>query len=582
MSLYVSIIGIDGSGKSTVTPALASLVAAELNVPTAAVGDGLWCQTPEEDLFAPGFAPDGDMLPARLARFFRRAAKAATSYRRLYPPLKLAHLAMQEWAARQITRHYRPDVIFCEGNLLLSAAARAINYMDPQAAVSAGTPNALPHVEALVDYVMEGKPLSPSMIRAIPGLKWMRPLRRLDAWLRLGMMRLPDALVFLDITPETALARLMASGQRLDRHENVHDLTQARAMYHGAVAFFCNRRGDRRAATIDVTRLSIGQTLCRILDFVRTLPIHPRDLSENERGRLGMASVELSRASTMVKKVLTYQYLIRYALPNLGKGSAHELTFPLSRLGRLFLKEGYSAETMKVIYLRNNRRHGLLDRAFLEYPLHQAIYHRLQILNRLIESELRQRLERLPNGETIKVLTAPSGYAFDLLQPLERFAGSHPERIRPVHILASDLDPAGRIERELIQATQRVGIKLAFVRGDLTSALMREQFKSLGPYDVVIFVGFSCWISKPHLVSHLKLIRQHLLAAGGGLIADCFTPRAFALSGQYLGYKANYYSPREFTSILTYCGFDSTNVTWESGPEVISHVCVARAHTPAI
>lgn len=295
-----------------------------------------------------------------------------------------------------------------------------------------------------------------------------------------------------------------------------------------------------------------------------------------EQGRLGTASEELSNVSAVVKKVLTYQYLIRYALPNLHRGSARELTFPLSQHGQLFFREGYSAEVMKAIYLQDSQRYSPLDRIFLGYPLHRAVYHRLQILKRAVERELWHRLERLPMGGTVKVMTAPSGYAFDLLQPLERIAKSGQQRIRPIHILASDLDPDGRIERELIQMVQKAGIGFEFVRGDLTSAEMRERFKRSGPYDVVVFVGLSCWISKPHLVNHLKLIRRHLLAPDGVLFTDCFTPQAFALSGKYVGYKANYYSPREFTSILAYCGFEPANTTWESGPEGINHVCVAR------
>jgi len=585
MSLYVSIIGIDGSGKSTVTPALADLVAAELGVTAVAVGDDFRCKTPEEDLFLPGFAPDGEILAARLDRLFRKGAKAAIDYRRLYPPLKLAQLAMQERTARQIDTNYRPDVIFCDGNLLLSSAGRAINYMDSKADPSTFKAS----IEALYDHVMEGKPLPPKMVRPIPCLKLMRWLRWFDERLNLGLMTLPDALVFLDIAPEIALARLMARGKKLDRHENIHDLTQAQTIYRRVVEFFRRRQGERNTAVIDVTGLSMGQTLRQVLDFVRRLPLrHPLFLpltrGGEERGRLGTTSEELSNVSVVVKKALTYQYLIRYTLPNLHQGSAHELTFPLSQLGQLFFREGYSAGIMKAIYLQDSQRYGLLDRIFLDYPLHRAVYHRLRILKRAVEREFWHRLEKLPIGDTIKVMTAPSGYAFDLLQPLERIARSGRERVRPIHILASDLDPDGRIERELIQAVQKAGIGpstglrtgFEFVRGDLTSAEMRERFKQSGPYDVVMFVGLSCWIPKPHLVNHLKLIHRHLLAPGGVLFTDCFTPQAFALSGKYVGYKANYYRPREFTSILAYCGFKPADITWESGPEGINHVCVAR------
>lgn len=275
MSFYVSIIGIDGSGKSTVTPALASLAAAELNVTAAAVGAGLSCKAPREDLCAPGFAPDGEMMSVRIGQWFRWISKSAAAHRRLYPLLKLLHLAAQARTVRQAVDRYQPGVIFSEGNLLLSAAGRAINYVDAHAAASAlaTLTNPFLRLEILYDYVMDGKPLSPDLIRAIPGLKMMRWLRRLDVRLKLGLMELPDAIVYLDIPPEVALARLVASGQKLDPHENILDLTQARVMYRHVVSFFRRRRGERYARVIDVTGLSVGQTLRHILDFARTLPI---------------------------------------------------------------------------------------------------------------------------------------------------------------------------------------------------------------------------------------------------------------------------------------------------------------------
>jgi hypothetical protein len=296
---------------------------------------------------------------------------------------------------------------------------------------------------------------------------------------------------------------------------------------------------------------------------------------ENQR-QLGTAGVELSKTSAVVKKALSYRYLIRYTLPNLGRGSARELIFPLSRLGRLLFTEGYSAEMMKAIYLQDSQPYGLFDRVFLGYPLHRAIYHRLQILNHLIETELRRRLERLVEDDIIAIMTAPSGYAFDLFQPLERIAQSNPKEIGAIYMLASDLDPARRIQGELLRAARRAGIGFEFVRGDLASAHVRRQLHCTAPYDIVVFVGLSTWMPRPYLVSHLRLIREGLLAPGGVMFADCFTPGGFALAGKYLGYKANYYQPREFTSILAYCGFAPGDIAWEHSPEGISHVCAAR------
>ncbi len=575
MSLFVSIIGIDGSGKSTVTSALADLAAAEMGLTAAAIGDDCRCKTPEEDLLLPGFAPDGESLAARLDRFFRRSAKGATNSPRFYPPLKLAQLPMQERAARAIETRYHPDVIFCDGSLILSSAGRAANYLKTDHAAVPADP--VPYIAALYDHVLDGAPLPPAMASDIHGLRLMRRLRGLDRRLNLGVMELPDALIFLDLAPETALARRIASGGKLDRHENLPDLTQAQAMYRGVVEFFRRRRGDARTAVIRADGLSVGETLQAVLTFVRTLPLG-RDQREHGavRERLGTTDADLSKKTSVFGKVLTYRYLARYALPNLGRGSAQEMTFPLSPLGQLFLKEGYSAGVMKVIYVQESHRYGWLDRVFLSYPLHRAVYDRLQILKPMVEQELRRRLLALTPTGTLRVLTAPSGYAFDLFQPLAHLAHSGQVGLGQLRVLASDLDPDGGIERELTQAALGAGFGFEFARGDLTSPAMGERFQRSGPYDLVLFVGLSSWISKAHLLRHLQLIREHLLAPDGALVTDCFTPDAYALSGKYVGYKANYYAPRDFTSLLAYCGFDPAGTTWATGRDRINHVCLAR------
>jgi hypothetical protein len=301
---------------------------------------------------------------------------------------------------------------------------------------------------------MDERPLAAVIARSTPGLALMRGLRRLDRWLRLGLTELPDAVIFLDVAPETALARLIAKGAPLDQHENIHDLATARTMYQGVAELFRRRCGDARVAVIDVTALSLGEVIRRAVAFVRTLPLHPR-CPARARARLGTTEQELSRGSAVLKKVLSYRYLVRYALPNLHRGSTHELTFPLSSLGRQLLRDGYSAGMMRAIYLQEGQRYGLLDRVCLAYPLHRAVYHRLLILRRAIKQELCRRLGQVSSGAALKILTAPSGYAFDLFQPLGRLASMSRGAHLPLHILASDLDPDGQIEAALRQATTR-------------------------------------------------------------------------------------------------------------------------------
>jgi len=352
-------------------------------------------------------------------------------------------------------------------------------------------------------------------------------------------------------------------------------MSLAQTMYRRAVRFFCRQRGAENLMVIDTTDLSLSQTLRQALEFVRTQALY-RPAPHTEQRILGTTDDKLSRLPVMARKVLTYRYLVRCILLNVHRGNARELAFPLSQLGRLFFKEGYSAGVMRAIYLRDSRRYGLFDRIFLDYPLHRDVYHRLSILACLVEEELGHRLDQLPPGGTLKVLTAPSGYAFDLLRPLQRVAAMALQQLARAHILASDLDPDGHIEMELTRSARGLGVDLEFVRGDLTSEETRERLERSGPYDVVLFVGLSCWIPKPHLLRHLQFVWGHLLAPQGVLFTDCFSQAAYALSGKHIGYKANYYGPHAYTSLLHYCGFEPGDISWESGPGRINHVFVAR------
>jgi thymidylate kinase/SAM-dependent methyltransferase len=579
MSFRLSLLGIDGSGKSLVTAALADLVAGELGLTVALVGDDVRVNSPTEDRLRPGLAPDGQPVSARLALQLRLLAKRAAAHRRLYPPLKLAHLAMQASAARRLEASYRPDVIVSDGHLLLSAAGRAVNYL---AGSGAEGVDPVDQVERVYQHVMGEAPLPPDDAwAALPGLRLMRWLRRLDEWASLGLFRLPDAVLLLDVAPEVALARLRLSGRPMDGHETLEALTQARRMYQAAAEFFRRRQGRPRAEVLDVTALSVGEALRAALAFVRSrlcahpAPLIPTPIPSAPSGHLGRSRAALGSPTAVVRHVVSHRYLARYLLPQIGQGSLRELAFPLSALGRQMLREGYSADVMRAIYQRSERPQPLADRLFLGYGLHRAVYHRLGIVTDLVQREVQARLSGMADGEAARILSAPSGYALDLLRPLRELARSSAARPGSLCVLASDLDPDGRIEPEVGRALTGLGVRFRFLRGDLTGPDVRAEFCRRGPFDLIVFVGLSSWIPKAHLLRHLRLAAR-LLAPGGLLISDCFTAHAFALSGHYAGFAASYYTPRDYASLLAYCGFPSDGIAWSSGPEGINHVGAAR------
>src|SRR5437763_1548191 len=95
-ALQVAVIGIDGSGKTTLARVLPMVVSAERGVVAGAAGEELWVFGPDQDHLAPGFHPRGLPNAALIARVCRRLAKRATGMPRLYPYLKLAHMMFQD------------------------------------------------------------------------------------------------------------------------------------------------------------------------------------------------------------------------------------------------------------------------------------------------------------------------------------------------------------------------------------------------------------------------------------------------------------------------------------------------------
>lgn len=564
MDLRVGIVGIGGSERQLLTGALADVVAAELQLRVAVVeGADVWYKTQEEDVLLPRFAPDGVFMSMRLSLLCQRGAIALVRWPRLSTLLTLAQWFAQERTIQRIRATYQPDVIFSDGSLLISLIRQMLSSLGSQ--ITPGDYAAAG--EALLAYMVHGKILPAHVACSIPN--FIRHLCNLNRRLRLGLLKLPDALIFLESPVEPVL------GSRPIHHKSVQtqDVTQLQMF----VNLFRKWQGERNVVSIDSTGRSKGYMLARTIDSIRTLLHHDQPTPSRMQERLGATNQDLSQGSTVAKKIFSYRYLIRYMLLNLHRGSLHELTFPLSPFGRFFLREGYSAAVMKAIYTQDKSRQAFLNQVFFRYPLHQAIFHRQHLLRGELERELEQRA----SSKQVRILFAPSGYAVDLLQALKRLTHTGQEKLAPIYIVASDLDPDGKVETELRQTVPAVGCNLTFLRGDITSSEIQAQFERFGPYDVVILVGLSSWMSKSDLVRYLTLVRTRLLRSGeqsSVFFTDCFTPHAFALSGKYFGYRASYYCPREFTDLLTYCGFSSmpAALTWSSDPTGINHLCIAR------
>jgi energy-coupling factor transporter ATP-binding protein EcfA2 len=560
MTLQVAIIGIDGSGKSTLAAALAVVLAGESGlVAGSAVADEFWVRAPQLDLLGPGFHPQGYAIAGRLNTFFRGLTRRLVDNRALYPAAKVVQMLLQDNAAVKLSARYGVDVMISDGNLFLSGAGRAFNYRGP------ADPPSVDDVDNAFRHLLEGRPLPEESRRHLPDLKAAGALAIVARVAHLQGIWIPDQALFLDLAPEAAMARVRARGAKVDRHENAADLSAARDGYLRVLEVVKRSHGEDSARVIGVESMRLGEVVAAAAEALR--PHQPRTSGTTSRG--GALHESIARSS-VARRVLTYRYLGRYLVRRFFEGAWREPLFLLSEPGRVFLREGYSAGVMRLIYDQPDRP-SLPARAFFGYPLHRAVRDRLAILESRIEAELRRRLDK---GDQVRVFTAPSGFAYDVLRPLRKVAGEKPEIARRVMLIAADLDPAGDLGPELTAAAKEIGCGFSFLRGDLTAAGFRDECGRHGPFDLALFVGLSSWLPKPPFLDHLRWLSSQV-RSDGVLVTDTFTPAAYSIGGAAMGYRANYYSPELVRTLLDYCGFDGPGAGVESGRDRFNHVLVA-------
>jgi len=460
------------------------------------------------------------------------------------------------------------------GKSTITAALPNILAAELNLRVAMQVPDAA-ELKAFFEYLLEGKPLTKKIQAKLPHLEKARMVQRLAARFGLRAGWLPDVVIFLDLSPAIAMTRITSRGQKIDRHENEDDLAQARHMYLKILDAFGMYRSPEVAHCLAVDNMTPGETLRAVLELLKPHILAHQRQEMAEKVPLGTPTVELTQ-SAVWRKLLNYRYFVRYLMANWFRGAWREPTFMFSRLGRLLLREGYSAGVMRAIYDQDEKRYCLLDRIFLGYPLHRAVYDRLHILTRRIEADLEKRLQ---GGRDVNIFTAPSGFAYDLFQPLNAIANRMPRAMRHVRLVAADLDPHGYLENDLATQAEHLGLRFQFLRGDITDDTMRAKFEEAAPYDMVLFVGLSGWLPKLEVVRHLKWVYENI-TDDGVLVSDCFTPQFYALSGRYVGYKASYYTPSLYKAVMDYCGFDGAGARVESGRDEINHVMLFQPKQP--
>lgn len=563
MTLQVAVVGIDGSGKSAIASALPVLLSAKLGVTAGFSGDDFAVAAPDEDLLAPGFYPEGLPMSARQARRLELRTRALVDDSRRYAAYKMAHRLLQDAATRVLSRRYGADVFVSVGNAVLSAADCLRPAIGGDA--STATPPDASDLHAMFRFILDDEPLPTESVERLRSLERMRTSERLLKWLRLDGAWLPDKVLFLDLRPEEAIRRIEARGGEGDGNATLDDFSERRETYVETLEAFAAYRSMDAVLELPTTGLSTGEILETALAWLED------DLAAVKDAALGTAGSGRGTRG-LFSRLFNYRYLVKYLLGKLGEGSWREPLFALSAPGRSFLAEGYSAETTKAIYDYDPKTIGFPERVFYEYPLHRAVVDRHSILSRVLETLLE---ERLRDGKRVTILSAPSGFAYDLFRPLEAIAAREPEVMARARVIAADHDPHERLKAELRGRAKRLGVDFRFVRGDLGALEIHRELEAEGPFDLALFVGVSSSLPKGTTLAHLEWLSK-MLVDDGVLVTDLFEPTAHALSTKYAGHKASYYGPDVFRCLADFAGFDGLSATMETGRDGINHVLTFR------
>jgi len=241
----VAVLGIDGSGKSTLSRNLA--LGFSDTASTVLISDALEiCEGGHPRELQP-------FVTERLRRWIASRAKRAGSLARYKIP-KLTELLLRDHLVDQAYRWFKPESVFMDGMPVLNLVAWSILYRK--------------------DHFSEdtcGKLLSvlsgarDSVGRLDPIFERFPELTRLRQ-LRLDHMHLPDAVVFLDVPPAVCVKRIESRGERKQVHETTEKLTLLREAY-GLVATVLERRWKLPVLILDGDR-NPGQVTAEAREFL--------------------------------------------------------------------------------------------------------------------------------------------------------------------------------------------------------------------------------------------------------------------------------------------------------------------------
>jgi 1-acyl-sn-glycerol-3-phosphate acyltransferase len=208
--LSLAVLGIDGSGKSTLSGELARNLSEKARA--CLVSDEL-------ELYEGGRRSEiQPLFTEKVREAVGKYAKEARSLKHYKIP-KLTELLLRNHLLGQVGRWYKPEFIFQDGSPLLNLTAWSTLYKGD--AVDAETcADAIRILAGMDDAPDRGD----SIYSRFPELDAMKRAKLTSMWM-------PDAVIMLDVEPEVSMERIASRGEKVQAHESIEKLARLRNGY---------------------------------------------------------------------------------------------------------------------------------------------------------------------------------------------------------------------------------------------------------------------------------------------------------------------------------------------------------------
>lgn len=248
----IAILGIDGSGKSTLSRRLARESSAAQTTCTIADSLEIWEGGRPQEL--------QPLIAERVRRWIGARAKRAESLARYKIP-KLAELFLRDHLLEEAGRWYRPASVFMDGMPLLNLCAWSALYREEQFSEEV--------CARLLSVLTRG---AAGVRRDDPVFRRFPELVRLHQ-LRLDRLHVPDVTIFLDVPPEVCVERIESRGERKQVHETREKLARLRDAYLLVTSVLARRvgtpvlvlEGDRDPDTVTAEARAFVESARKVL-----------------------------------------------------------------------------------------------------------------------------------------------------------------------------------------------------------------------------------------------------------------------------------------------------------------------------